>query len=161
MKKNRNKPTNQVKMKSLVSGKNIEVVFHASDKVNEAFVEKRDIKYLYQKRDEVWFCAKDDPKDRFFLSLENVEKEIKFLKPNDIVRGLYYNDDFIGLDLDIKVVLKVKEAPEATKGNTASGATKKIVLENGLEIQAPLFVEVGDLVVVNTETGEYVERKKE
>ena len=159
-KKNRNKPTNQTKLKSLISGKNIEVVFHASDRVQEVSIEKRDLKYLYQKRDEVWFSDPENPKDRFSIDFEMVENELKYLKPNDIVRGLYYNDEFIGLEIPIKIELKVKTAPPAVKGNTATGATKKIVLENGLEIQAPLFVDENDVVVVNTETGEYVERKK-
>ncbi len=159
-KKNRNKPTNQTKLKSLVSGKNIEVVFHASDKVEEANIDREDVKYLYQKGNEVWFCAADNPRDRFSLPFEEVEDQIKFLKTNDVITGLYFKDNFIGLDIPIKVELKVKEAPEAVKGNTATSATKKVVLENGLEIQTPLFVEEGDIVIINTETGEYSERKK-
>ncbi len=159
VKKNRNKPTNQTKLKSLISGKNIEITFHAKDKVQEALVEKRDLKYLYQKRDEVWFCDPDNPKDRFSLNFEDVKNELKFLKNNDIVRGEYFNDELIGLNLPAKVILKVKEAPEAVAGGTVSGASKKIILENGLEISAPLFIKEGDLVVVNTESGEYSERK--
>ncbi len=158
MKKNRNKPTNQTKLKSLISGKTIEITFHASDKVEEAEIEKQNIKYLYQKKDEVWFCSENDPSDRFNLHIDDVKDQIKYLKTNDITKGLYFDDDFIGLEIPIKVSLKVKTAPDAVKGNTSSGATKKVVLENGLEVQTPLFVKEGDTVVLNTDTGEYTER---
>lgn len=160
-KKNRNKPHNQTKIKSIASGKTLEKTFHASDKVDEAVLERKEIKYLYIKNTEVWFCIADNPKERFFLELSEVENQIQFLKQNDIVTGLYFNDELIDLSIPPKVALKVKEAPEAVKGNTATGATKKIVLENGLEIQAPLFVETGDIVFVNTENKEYSERKKD
>ncbi len=161
VKKNRNKPTNQTKLKSLISGKNIEVTFHAKDRVEEAIVERRDLKYLYRKRDEVWFCNPDNPSDRFSVDYESVEDELKFLKSNDIVSGQYFNDQLIGLILPVKMEMKVVEAPEAVAGNTATSANKRIVLENGLEINAPLFIKQGDIVIINTESGEYVERKKD
>ena len=160
IKKNRNKPSNQTKLKSLVSGKNIEVTFHAKDKVDEAVIDREDIKYLYQKGREVWFCDPENPKDRFSLAIDEVEEELKFFKPNDILRGLYYNDEFIGIDLPPKVELKVVEAPDAVKGNTATGAEKRVVLENGLEISVPLFIKEGEVIVVSTEDGKYSERKK-
>ena len=160
VKKNRNKPTNQTKLKSLISGKNIEVTFHAKDKVEEASIERKDLKYLYQKGQEVWFCNPDDPKDRFSIDFESVENELKFLKPNDIIRGEYFNNELIGLSLPPKVELLVKEAPDAVAGNTSSGATKKVILENGLEVFTPLFIKEGEKIIINTETGEYSERAK-
>lgn len=159
-KKNRNKPTNQTKLKSLVSGKNIDVTFHAKDKIEEAYIEKRDLKYLYQKGAEVWFCAADNPKDRFDLDLEMVENDIQYLKTNDVVRGEYYDDELIGLSLPPKVTLKVTEAPEAVAGNTSSGATKRVVVETGLEVFTPLFIKEGEFIVISTEDGSYSERAK-
>jgi len=159
-KKNRNKPHNQTKIKSLISGKSLNITFHASDKAEEAIVERNELKYLYQKDLEVWFCVANDPKNRFFLDFEEIENQIKYLKQNDTVTGLYYDEELIGLDIPIKVELAVKEAPDAVRGNTSSGATKLITMENGLELQAPLFVGIGDIVVINTDTGEYSERRK-
>ncbi len=159
-KKNRNKPTNQTKLKSLISGKNIEVVFHSKDKVEEANIERENIKYLYKKGNEVWFCEADNPKERFSIPFDEVENELKFLKPNDIVRGLYFNDNFIGIDLPPKVELKVVEAPDAVKGNTSSGAQKEVVLENGLKVFTPLFIKEGEIIIVSTDDGKYSERKK-
>ena len=157
-KKNRNKPTNQTKLKSLVSGKSIEVTFHASDKIEEANIERNDLKYLYQKGSEVWFCSANNPKDRFNLNISAVEDQVKYLKQNDVIRGMYFKDEIIGLDISPTVVLEVKEAPLAVKGNTATGASKKVILENGLEVLTPLFVNEGDKIIMNTETGKYRER---
>lgn len=159
-KKNRNKPTNQTKLKSLISGKNIDVTFHAKDKVLEANLEKKELTFLYQKSDQVWFSLTANPRERFLVSEDVVENEIKFLKTNDQVLGEYFNEELIGVSIAPKIELKVKEAPNAVRGNTSSGATKKIILENGLEIFAPLFVEAGDVVSINTETCQYSERRK-
>ena len=159
-KKNRNKPHNQTKIKSLVDGKTLDVTFHAKDKVEEASVDKKEIKYLYQKGSEVWFCVADNPADRFNLDFQDIQDQLKYLKQNDIINGQYYNDEMIGLEIPIKVELVVKNAPKAVKGNTSSGAKKTVTMENGLEIQVPLFVETGDIVSINTDTGEYTERRK-
>lgn len=145
----------------MITGKNIEITFHAKDKVSEAYIERKNLKYLYQKGHEVWFCAENDPKDRFPLNIEMVENEIRFLKTNDIVRGEYFNEELIGLALPPKVTLIVKTAPDAVAGNTSSGATKRVILETGLELFTPLFIKEGQRIVVSTETGEYSERAKE
>jgi elongation factor P len=79
---------------------------------------------------------------------------------NDVVLGEYFNEEIIGIKISPKVELKVKESPDAVKGNTSSGATKKIILENGLEIFAPLFIKEGDIISINTENCEYSERRK-
>ncbi|MCD5396628.1 MAG: hypothetical protein LRZ98_00395 [Candidatus Pacebacteria bacterium] len=159
LKKNRNKPHNQTTIKSLISGKTINVTFHSSDKVKEALVKKKIIKYLYQKKNEIFFCLENNPKIRFKINFEDIKEQIKFLKNNDLIIGLYFNENIFGIDIPIKIELKVKESPNAVKGNTSSGAKKKVLLENGLELLVPLFIEKEDIVIVNTETGEYSERK--
>ncbi len=160
--KSQGKPSNQTKLRHMKSGKVIAQTFHVSDSVEEADIENREIKYLYQKGDEIWFCAPTNPKDRFTIEKSIIERELQFMKENDVVTGVYFNEDeLIGLRIPIKVTLEVTEAPPAVKGNTATGASKKIVLENGLEITAPLFINQGDKVVVNTEKKEYVERSSE
>jgi len=159
--KSQGKPSNQTKIKSLISGKTVEKTFHVSDSVHEADIENKDIKYLYQKGQEVWFCAANDPKDRFMLGESVLEDKLQFLKGNDIVKGMYFDEEVIGIKIPIKVTLTVKEAPPAVKGNTSSGATKRVTLENGLEVFTPLFINEGDKIVVNTEKGEYAERAKD
>jgi len=157
------KPQNQVKLRSLISGKVFPATYHVSDKADEADIEKRDVKFLYENRGEYWFCDPSDPKNRFKLDSALLGNTAKFLKANENVSALIWtNEDdeekTIGLTLPIKIEFKVKEAPPAVRGDTSKGGNKVITLENGTEINAPMFINEGDVVRINTETGEYVER---
>ena len=157
------KPQNQTKLKSLITGKTFAATFHAADKADEADIEKKEVKFLYQNRGEYWFADPEDPKNRFKLDGSLLGNSAKFLKTNENVTALVWiNDDeeekTIGLSLPIKMEFKVKEAPPAVRGDTSKGGNKNIVLENGTSITAPMFINEGDTIRVNTETGEYVER---
>lgn len=156
--KQQRKPVNQTKLRGLKSGKVLERTFHQSESAEEAELEKRGIKYLFRKDAEFWFCDERNPRDRFPLLETTVGSGGKFLKENSVVDALSFNDEIIGVKLPIKIELMVTEAPPAVKGNTAQGATKQITLEGGATISAPLFINEGDIVRINTETGEYVER---
>ena len=160
VKKQRQKPHNTAKLKNLKSGSTIEKTFTQADKIEEAELESRELKYLYNKRDEYWFQNPDNPKERFMLSQDIIEDKIKYIKPGDLVETLFFDDEAISIKLPIKVVLEVKEAPPNVRGNTAQGGTKVCVLETGAKVTTPLFIEAGDKIVVNTETGEYIERAK-
>lgn len=157
-KKNRQKPSNQTKLKNLISGATIEKAFHQSDKVEEAEIETRDIKYLYNNKGEWWFCAKDNPKDRFTLDSDTLGESSSFLKENTEVEAVTFNDEVIGIKLPAKIDLRVIEAPPNIKGNTSSGGSKPVIVETGASVETPLFIEVGDIIKVNTETGGYAER---
>lgn len=152
------KPVNQTKLKNLFTGKVTEVTFHQADKVDEADINSREIKYVYTNRGEFWFCEPNDPSKRFPLKEEIVGVGGRFLKSNSVVEVLSWNEKMIGLKLPIKVDLKVTEAPPAVKGDTAKGGAKVITLETGATVNAPMFIHEGDVVRINTETGEYVER---
>ncbi len=157
------KPQNQTKLRSLISGKAYNATFHVSDKVEEADITKREIKFLFANKGEFWFCDPTDPSNRFKLDEKLIVNSIKFLKPNEIVTGLIFtNDDdeeqIISVKLPVKMTFTVKEAPPSIKGNTANGGGKVVILENGTSINAPFFVETGDKIIVNTESGEYAER---
>ena len=156
------KPQNQVKLKSLLSGRTWNATFHASDKADEAEIVKRDTKFLYANKGEYWFSDPTDPKNRFKIEESVIGNATKFLKENEIVTALVWDDDgeekTIKISLPITMAFAIKEAPPSIRGNTANGGGKVAVLENGVKIQVPFFVEEGDKVVVNTETGEYVER---
>ena len=156
------KPQNQVKLKSLLSGRTWNTVFHAADKAEEAEISKRDIKFLYTNRGEFWFCDPNNPKDRFQLDEKIIGEGSKFLKANENVIALVWGEDedekIINIKLPIKMEFIVKEAPPSIRGNTANGGGKLVTLEGGIKIQVPFFVETGDKIRVNTETGEYVER---
>lgn len=156
------KPQNQVKMRSLISGRAVNETFRVSDTVEEADITKREMKYLYNNKGEYWFCNPQNPSERFTLADAVLGDSAKFLKENSIVTGLVFEYDdeekIIGVKLPIKMEFVVKECPPNIKGNTATGGNKPATLENGAVVNVPLFVDVGDTVVVNTETSEYVER---
>lgn len=167
--KQQRKPVNATKLKNLITGRVTEVSFHVSDKVEEAEIDNKPVKYLYTNKNEYWFCEANDPSQRFKLEEEMLGEGSKFLKQNTVVDAMLFNDPtspeaskgrgkIIGLKLPIKMELKVVEAQDATRGNTAQGATKSVKLETGAEIQVPMFIKEGDVVRVNTETGEYTDR---
>lgn len=156
--KQQRKPVNAVKLRNLITGRITETTFHVSDKVEEADIDKKEVKYLYTNRGEFWFSDAKDPSKRFQLPEEMIGSPAKFLKPNIVVDAMLFDERIIGLKMPIKMELKVTEAHETTKGNTAQGATKAVVLETGAEIQVPMFIKEGDVVRVNTETGAYTDR---
>lgn len=156
--KQQRKPVNQTKLRHLITGKVTEQAFHVSEKVEEADLSTKNVKFLYQNRGEWWFCAENNPGDRFKLPEETLGVGAQFMKPNMVVEALVFDENIIAVRLPIKMELAVKEAPPAVRGNTAQGGSKQIVLETGAALNAPLFINEGDVVRVNTTTGEYVER---
>ena len=156
------KPQNQVKLRSLISGKTIAATFHVSDTANEADIEKKEIKFLYHNKGEYYFCDPEDLKNRFKLDSSLIGDAGKFFKENGNVTALVWDDDdeerIIKITLPIKMEFKVKEAPPAVRGDTSKSGNKIITLENGTTLSTPMFIEEGDVIRLNTETGEYVER---
>lgn len=156
--KQQRKPVNAVKMRNLLTGKVMEISFHQSEKVDEAELDRRPIKYLYENRGQYWFCEANDPGKRFEMSAEIVADKIKYVRKNDLIEVLSFNEKILGIEVPIKVELKITDAPPAIKGNTVQGGLKQVTLETGLTINAPMFINEGDVIRINTETGEYVER---
>lgn len=156
--KQQRKPVNATKLKNLISGKVTEYSFHVSEKVAEAEIDTREIKYLYENKGEYWFCLPTEPSKRFSFKVDEVGGQIKFLRPNTVISQLMFGDKTTGFKVPIIVELKVTEAPPNIKGDSATGGNKVIKLETGVTINAPLFVNEGDVIRVNTETGEYKDR---
>jgi elongation factor P len=156
--KQQRKPVNATKLKNLITGKVTEQSFHVSEKVPEAEIDSREAKFLYNNKGEFWFCDPKDPSDRFSLKEEVMGYQGKFLKTNSIISVLSFEETTIGVKMPVKVELKVVEAHPAVKGNTAQGGTKTVKLETGVEIQVPMFIKEGEVIRVNSETGEYTER---
>jgi elongation factor P len=152
------KPVAKTKIKNLISGKIVERNFHQNESFEEAEIEKDPVKFLYAHRGDFWFSKKDDPANRFSFKEDVIGPVAKFLKPNMEVIAVKFGEQMISIQAPIKVDLIVKEAPPGIKGDTAQGGTKAVTLETGAMVNVPLFVNAGDLVRVNTETGEYVER---
>lgn len=156
--KQQRKPVNITKLKSLISGRVIEQTFHQNETAEEAELESKDITFIYRKPGEYWFHTAGNPSDRFALSEDLVGDTGKYLKERSDVPALLFNDEIIGIKIPIKVELKVTEAAPAVKGNTSSGAQKEVTLETGTTIMVPMFINEGDIISINTETGQYTER---
>jgi elongation factor P len=157
-KKDRQKASNNVRMKNLRTGQVISKTLHQSDVFEEADISKRDVKYLYENKGEYWFCEPDNPRERFNLSEDVVGHLEHFVTGNSIVQAIEFDGEIMSVVTPVKVELAVKEAPEAVKGNTSSGATKEVTLVTGYTLQVPQFINAGDIIAVNTETGQYSER---
>ncbi len=157
-KKDRQKASNNVKMKNLRTGGVVDRTFHQADVLDEAFMEKKDVKFLYENRGEFFFCNPDKPGDRFSFTEDIVGDGAKFMKQNSIVEALVFDEKIMSISVPVKVELKVKEAAPAVKGNTSSGATKEVTVETGAIVFVPMFINEGDVIAVNTETGLYTER---
>lgn len=151
----------QTKIRNLITGKILDRNWQASDYFEEAEVERKSAVFIYANRGEYWFNEKGNPKVRFMLPAEVLGESGQFLKPNTEVTTLTFNDKVIKIDIPIKMDFKVIEAPPGIKGNTAQGGTKVVTIEGGAKINAPLFVNEGEVIRINTQTGEYVERVKE
>lgn len=148
----------QTKIRSLVTGKIVDRNWQASDEFEEAEVEKKTAVFLYSNRGEYWFHEEGNPRSRFSLAREELGESAQFLKPQTKVSTVLFNGKVIKVVLPVKMDFEVIEAPPSIKGNTAQGGTKTVVIEGGAKISAPLFVNAGDVIRINTETGEYVER---
>ncbi|UMX47456.1 MAG: elongation factor P [Candidatus Nealsonbacteria bacterium DGGOD1a] len=148
----------RTKVKNLITGKIVDRTFHKGDSFEETESERAQVKFIYNNRGKFIFCRENDSSKRFELPEEKIGAGAKFLVPNTILDGVVYEDEVISVTLPIKVQLRVKEAAPGVKGNRSQSGTKAVVLETGATIQAPLFVEQGDVLEINTETGEYTKR---
>lgn len=152
------KPVNQTKLQHLVSGKVVEISFHQNESATEAEIETMEAVYLYSSRGESWFAESGNPKNRFSFPEDTVHDKIQWLVQNAPVEVLVYNEKPMMIEIPVKVDLKVTDAPPAVKGDTATGGNKQVTLESGATVLTPLFINEGDILRINTETGEYVER---
>ena len=158
LKMQQRRPTVQVRMRNLMNGKVLERNFAQSDVFEEADVERQKVKFMYSHRDQYWFTYEADPSKRFELSADILGDSVKFLKPNTILEAILFEGKIISIELPIKMEFKVVEAPPSIKGNTAQGGLKQVKLETGANMSVPLFINQDDIIRINTETGEYVER---
>ncbi len=152
------KPVNQTKLRQLVGGKVVEIAFHQNETVTEADIGMMRANYLYTARGESWFAEEGNAKNRFSFPEDSVHDKVQWLVPNSAVEVLTYEDTPMTIKIPVKVELSVKDAPPAVKGNTVSGGTKLAELATGAKVNVPLFINTGDIVRINTDTGEYTER---
>ena len=148
----------QTRIRNLMTGKLLDRNFQASDSFEEAEITKQNAMFIYMTKGEYWFHEEGNPKNRFSLSTELVGDQGQFLKPNTKVQTMIFNDKVIKVEIPVKMDFKVIEAPPSIKGNTAQGGTKSVTIEGGAKVNVPLFVNEGEMIRINTQTGDYVER---
>ena len=148
----------QTKIRNLMTGKILDRNFQASDTFEEAEIEKRHAIFIYESKGQYWFHEEGNPKARFSLDAEMLGDRGQFLKPNTKVMTVVWDEKVITVEIPIKMEFKVIEAPPGIRGNTSQGGTKQVVVEGGAKVNVPLFINEGEMIRINTTTGEYVER---
>ncbi|MCH8987067.1 elongation factor P, partial [Patescibacteria group bacterium] len=143
---------------NLKNGNIVTKTFHTGDEFEEAELEKKQIKFVYKNQGKYVFADADNSGNRFELTQEQLGEQAQFLLSNTVVEGLVFEGEVINISLPIKMQFRIKDAPPGIQGDRSQGGTKSITLETGVIIQAPLFLETGDTVEVNTQTSEYVRR---
>jgi elongation factor P len=148
-----------LKLKNLKTGAVTPRRFRPDDKVELAYLDKREMQYLYQEGDEYVFMDLENY-DQIHLNRELVGEQIQYLKENDSAQVTFYDSKPISIELPATVTLKVVETEPSVKGATAAAQYKPATMETGLKITVPPFVNIGELIQVDTRTGEYLSRAK-
>ncbi|MGB9903293.1 MAG: elongation factor P [Desulfotomaculales bacterium] len=145
------------KLKNLRTGAVIEKTFNAGEKIPRAHVERREVQYLYNDGGTYYFMDMENY-DQVPLTAEQLGEAVNFLKENLTLHIVLYQGKSIGVDLPNYVELKVIDTTPGIRGDTATGGTKPATLETGYVVQVPLFVNVGDVLQIDTRTGLYLKR---
>lgn len=153
----RGSATIRVKVKNLKSGSIVEKTFTSGASVEEGEIVRKKVQYLYSDEDSIYFM---DP-ENFEQSSNPVkigEEALPYLKEGGEVTLAIFENAPVSIEVPLKVNLKVTQTPPGNRGDTKQGGTKEAMFETGLKVQVPMFVKAGDMVRINTQTGEYVER---
>lgn len=146
------------KIRNITTGKTYDITLQASDAFEEAEIERKPLIFLYGHRNEYVFIDPQNKKNRYTLADAALGEKIKWLKPHTEVTAVFFGDKLLSTTLPIKMDLVVAEAAPGVQGDRFNAGTKAATLETGAAIQVPLFINTGDIIRVNTETGEYAER---
>ncbi len=148
----------QAKIRNLVTGKQQDLTFQPSDQFEEADITKKPLIFLYEHRSDFVFVDPDNRQNRFTLSSDQIGDNKRWLKPNTPITAVFFGEKLLNFVVPIKMEFKVTEAAPGVQGDRATQGTKSVTLETGTVIQVPPFINAGDIVRINTETGTYTER---
>lgn len=147
----------KTKCRNLINGNVLERTFQGMEKAEEAETQTKKANFLYKDKDEVYFMD-NESYEQFNLHVEKIGESAKFLKDGTDVDVLYFENKPVSISLPVKMDFKVVSAPPGVKGNSAGNVNKLVEIETGVKINAPMFINEGDMIRINTDTGEYVER---
>lgn len=146
----------KLRIKNINSGKNIDLTVKSNEQIKRVDVSFKQVQYLYSDQENLYFM--NEAFDQYKLH-KNVETQfLKYLQEGKKYYAFFYDDKILSLKKPEKVILKVEKADYAVKGDTTKSAKKKITTDTGIEVMVPLFIKKDDFIVVNPETGEYIER---
>ena len=147
----------RAKIKNIITGAVTERTFNPNDKYPTAFIERRDMEYLYNDGD-LYYFMDNETYEQVPINSDVLGDNFKFVKENTVCKILSYKGNVFGVEPPLFVELLITETDPGFKGDTATNATKPATLETGAEIKVPLFIEQGELIRIDTRTGEYMER---
>ena len=148
----------KAKLRNLRTGSIAEYTFNSGIKVPTAHVEKQKMQFLYATGD-VYSFMNMETYEQVELNKSQIANEVKFLKEGLEVLIFFYENEMLGIELPEKIDFKITETEPAIKGNTATNATKDAIVETGMLVKVPLFIEQGEEIIVSTKDGKYVSRK--
>ncbi|RCK74042.1 MAG: Translation elongation factor P [Ignavibacteriae bacterium] len=149
----------RTKLKNIKSGKVIETRFRAGETIDIVRIERKEYQFLYHDGTSL-ICMDKDTYDQISVQEDVVGEGSKYLKDGENLEILFNGNEIIGVELPITVELEVIETVPGVKGDTATGGTKPAKVETGATVNVPLFINEGDIIKVDTRTGEYLERVK-
>lgn len=147
----------RLKLKNLRLGTVVDRTVNAGEKLTSPTIEEKKMQFLYQQGDDYVFMDQDTY-DQLTLNQAALGDNVKWLQDEMVVDVMMHEGEALNIQIPFKVVLKVKECEPGIKGNTVSNVTKEAVVETGAKVQVPLFINQGDMIKIDTRTGDYLER---
>lgn len=147
----------RTKLKNIVSGGVVETSFRPTERFENAIIDRKDMQYLYSDGDMYTFMDLETF-DQLSLNSDKIGDALRFVKENDTVKICSHKGNVFSVEPPLFVELEVTETEPGFKGNTATGATKPAIVETGAQVAVPLFVEIGNVIKIDTRTGEYLSR---
>ena len=147
----------RTKLKNVINGGVVEKTFRPTEKCPPARIDRKDMQYLYADG-ELFNFMDVETYDQIALNTDTVGDSLKFVKENEMVKVLSYNGSVFSIEPPLFVELAITDTEPGFKGDTATGATKPATVETGAQVAVPLFVELGDVIKIDTRTGEYLSR---
>ncbi len=147
----------RTKLRNVITGAVVEKTFNPTDKFENAYVERKDMQYLYSDGDLYYFMDMETY-EQLPIGEDKLSDNFKFVKENMMCKVISYKGNVFGVEPPMFVELEVTDTEPGFKGDTATGASKPATLETGAQIKVPLFINIGDVLRIDTRTGEYLER---
>lgn len=147
----------RTKLKNIISGGVVERTFRPTEKFENAHIDRTEMQYLYSDSGMFYFMD-TTTYDQITVSAEDAGDSMKFVKENEMVKICSYQGSVFSIEPPLTVELQITQTEPGFKGNTATGATKPAIVETGAQVLVPLFVEEGEMIKVDTRTGEYLSR---